>query len=193
MPTPTHNLPYYDDTDTAALDALLNGQSDAIELALNNLAKKFPQPVADEGARNDLFPSPVHGNAVFREDLGYVERYYNNTSVFPTTGWMRDGGDTGWQTVTPSGTGFTPYGTGIIFRRIGNVVHFNVSATNGSWGAGNWSIAPIPSGYRPTKVMTFTSSYNDVAKEVQFTPAGSVVVAKSGSGGITVSGEYPVG
>lgn len=83
MPTPIFDLPLYGDGDTAELDVLLNGQSTALEAALVRMQRQFPQPVEGEQERDALFPSPVQGNAVFRLDLGYEERYfgvYNATS-----------------------------------------------------------------------------------------------------------------
>lgn len=127
-----------------------------------------------------------------REGLEWYDTTDDFTYVYDGSGWVEKFGATAWQEITPSGTGFTPYGTGIKFMRINRVVYFNVSATNSSWGVGDWAIAPIPVGFRPSETMTFTSSYNDVAREVQFTPAGTVVAVKAGSGGITVSGSYPV-
>lgn len=99
--------------------------------------------------------------------------------------------DTGWVSVTPQGTGFTPFGEGIKFRRINRVVYFIAAASSGGWDAGNWAMSPIPAGMEPDATASFTSSYDDVAKEVQFRPAGNIVIAKAGSGGITVAGSYP--
>lgn len=51
--------------------------------------------VANAGARDALYPSPVQGNAVFRNDLGYEQVYYGlyNVSTNPgglsVAGWYR--------------------------------------------------------------------------------------------------------
>jgi hypothetical protein len=62
-------------------------------IAQSAVAPVAETPVADQTARDALFPSPVQGNAVWRKDKGYGERYYGlyNSSTNPggraTAGW----------------------------------------------------------------------------------------------------------
>ena len=64
--------------------------------------------VADAAARNVLFPSPVQGNAVFRNDLGYEETYYGlyNVSTNPggktPAGWYKAQNNVGLVPVVPT-------------------------------------------------------------------------------------------
>lgn len=101
--------------------------------------------------------------------------------------------DTGWVVVTPNkdATTFSPFGSGVRFRRINRVVYFNVSVTSPGWLAGNWDVCPTPAGMEPDFTMSFASSYDDTNKEVQISSGGTVKIAKAGSGGITVAGSYP--
>lgn len=57
-----------------------------------SLENASPRNVASAAARNALFPAPVQGNTVFRNDLGFSETYYELYSVSniggaTTAGW----------------------------------------------------------------------------------------------------------
>lgn len=100
--TPNFSIPLYTTSDTAKLDTLLNGQATAIDTnlkaAMTAQEGRFVPAVANQAARDALFPSPVQGNRVFRVDAGYEEAYYaaynattNPNGVTPA-GWYPTGG-----------------------------------------------------------------------------------------------------
>lgn len=80
---------YGEDDSETTFSALLNKSASSVSTQLTSA----PRKVADATARDALFPSPVQGNAVFRNDLGAVETYYGlyNSSTNPggrdTAGW----------------------------------------------------------------------------------------------------------
>lgn len=82
-----------DSGDDYALTVDLAATADTIQDALTNLNSRFPASVANPAARDALFPSPVHGNRVFRNDLAAEEVYlgvYNattNPSGASSPGW----------------------------------------------------------------------------------------------------------
>lgn len=104
------------------------------------------------------------------------------------TQWVGD-----WRSASVSGSGFEVFGNGVRFRRIGSVVYFDVYATKATPWTANWSVAPIPSEHRPSANVSQVSIFGDVPREVQFTPAGSVVIVRAGDTGIALSGSYSVG
>jgi hypothetical protein len=149
MPTPNYGLPIYGDDDTSELDVLLNGQSSAVDAALVALRREAGASVNSQSARNALFPSPVHGDHVFRTDLGYVQRYYNDTTQFPATGWMRDGGDSGWRTPSLINS-FGQGSSASRYRRIGPNVFLAGGVTRSTSPGGQLNAFILPVGYRPT-------------------------------------------
>ena len=109
------------------------------------------------------------------------------------TQWVGDWRSSSTGGSGPGGSGFEVFGPGIRFRRVGYTVFYDVFATRPSpWELDNWSVAPIPVDHRPATTISHVSIYGDTPKELQFTAAGSVVVAKKGSIGIAASGSYPV-
>ena len=89
---------YGEDDSETTFSALLNKLGSSTSTEVGELRAGAPIAVADAAGRTAQFPSPVHGNAVFRKDLGYVERYYGlyNVSTNPgglsVAGWYRDFG-----------------------------------------------------------------------------------------------------
>lgn len=106
-------------------------QAASVQNALNAVRNGATPIVADAAARNAIFPSPVQGNAVYRSDLGYVERFYSswNASTNPggmyTAGWQRDGGDSGWVTI-PNRSGISGTQQG---RIVGQIVTIRGNVT----------------------------------------------------------------
>lgn len=82
-----------DSGDDYALTVDLAATADTIQDALTALNSRFPASVANPAARDALFPTPVHGNRVFRNDLAAEEVYlgvYNattNPSGVSSPGW----------------------------------------------------------------------------------------------------------
>lgn len=81
-------------------DSELATRVGTVETGLNSLKTASPAIVANTTQRNNLFPSPVQGNAVFRTDIGSTERYFaayhatNNPGGEAVAGWYpsHDGG-----------------------------------------------------------------------------------------------------
>lgn len=91
MPTPNFSLPIYGPTDTAELDVLLNGQSNAIDAALTANVTSFVGTEAQRGS----FP-----NALKRDGIRY-------RATDTKRDWLYEGGtwisaDVGMYLITPS-------------------------------------------------------------------------------------------
>lgn len=85
---------YYADNSTALSIANISAaEATSTGDAIEALKLKTAVPVADAAARNALFTSPVQGNAVWRNDRGWEERYYalynssTNPGGAPAAGW----------------------------------------------------------------------------------------------------------
>jgi hypothetical protein len=85
---------YYADNSTALSIANISAaEATSTGDAIEALKLKTAVPVADATARNALFPSPTQGNAVWRNDRGWEERYYalynssTNPGGAPAAGW----------------------------------------------------------------------------------------------------------
>lgn len=135
------------------LEGKFAAQASALHAALDQLAKVATPIVGSAGARDALFPTPIHGNAVYRTDLGYVERYYNNTAVFPATGWMRDGGDTGWLAPSMLNGWSSVADQAAQYRRVGNVLHMRGRIK----GTSNAVAFVLPVGFRPGTDRVFSA------------------------------------
>ena len=87
---------YGEDDSNPTFSALLNRLASSVSTVFTAYKAASPRTVANAAARNAMFPTPVQGNAVFRNDLGYIERYYGlyNVSTNPgglsVAGWYRD-------------------------------------------------------------------------------------------------------
>jgi hypothetical protein len=91
---PTYKDIYYADNSTAlSIAAISAAEATSTGDAIESLKLDTPVPVADTTARAALFPSPVQGNAVWRLDKGWEERYYaaynsmTNPGGAATAGW----------------------------------------------------------------------------------------------------------
>jgi len=92
--TSPDNLYYPVGTDfVGPLQTVLSNMASSSQTALVNRFKSVTVPVANQTARDTLFPSPVQGNSVKRLDLGWVEQYYaaydssSNQVGAKTAGW----------------------------------------------------------------------------------------------------------
>lgn len=78
--------PYQLTTDLAAM-------ADSVQDAITAQGGRFVAAVANQAARDAIFTAPVHGNRVYRNDLGYEETYFGlyNVSTNPSgasaAGW----------------------------------------------------------------------------------------------------------
>lgn len=94
--------------ETNTLKTLVYASSAWQEVVNSTAAKEFTSPtVANQTARDALFPSPVQGNSVFRSDKGYEERYFglynsgSNPGGRPAAGWYTNERNTGLVPITP--------------------------------------------------------------------------------------------
>lgn len=84
---------YGEDDSNPTFSALLNRLASSVSTVFTEYKTASPRTVANVAARNAMFPTPVQGNAVFRTDVGYEERYYGlyNASTNPggvsVAGW----------------------------------------------------------------------------------------------------------
>jgi hypothetical protein len=70
-------IPLYDDTTSfAPIQDPFNGTSQAVNAALIAMQKTVAPTVANQAARDALYPTPTQGNRVLRADLGWEEMYY---------------------------------------------------------------------------------------------------------------------
>lgn len=75
-------IPYPDGTTAfAPLHAHFAAVAEGAQTAVNNLRASASPPVGSATARNAIYPTPVQGNAVFRTDKGYEERFYAEYSA----------------------------------------------------------------------------------------------------------------
>jgi hypothetical protein len=90
--------------------------------------------VADAAARDVLYPSPVQGNAVFRNDLGYEETYYGlyNASTNPggraAAGWYSNQRNVGLVSVIPPTVNFS--GGSATTNTLGEIVFTAVTSVS---------------------------------------------------------------
>jgi hypothetical protein len=94
-------MPLYKDLWYADTDSPLSphGISAAEATSAGNklefIEKALPVKVISSAARNELYPTPVQGDSVYRLDLGWEERYYevynflNNIGGKPEPGWYQ--------------------------------------------------------------------------------------------------------
>lgn len=98
--TAPDNIPFPDaGTALPPLETHFAALAEGAQQGLNNLRASATAPVASAAARNALYPSPVQGNAVWRLDLGYEERYFSEYSAggnpggASPAGWYPTGGN----------------------------------------------------------------------------------------------------
>lgn len=99
--TAPDNIPFPDaGTALPPLETHFAALAEGAQQALNSLRASATAPVANAAGRNNLYPSPVQGNAVWRLDLGYEERYFSEYSASGNpggatpAGWYPTGGNT---------------------------------------------------------------------------------------------------
>lgn len=96
--TTPENLPYPDPgTTLTPLETHFAALAEAVQDGFDAIRTSTAPPVASDAARNALYPTPIQGNAVFRLDRGYTERYYGEYSSGGNPGgrtpadWYPDG------------------------------------------------------------------------------------------------------
>lgn len=93
------------------------GQANNVGTQIAALNTASPKTVANQAARDALYPVPVQGNSVFRSDLGYIERYHDsynsstNKGGITPAGWYRAGnGATAYATYVSTASQSWPAG-----------------------------------------------------------------------------------
>lgn len=96
--TTPDNIPFPDPGSTLTpLETHFAAVAQGAQDAISALRGSTTPPAASEAQRNAIYPTPVQGNAVFRTDRGYVERYYSEYSSGGNPGgrtpadWYPDG------------------------------------------------------------------------------------------------------
>lgn len=165
----------------------LGAMADSVQQAL---LRGYIPKVAGAASRDAIFPNPVHGDAVYRLDAGYVQRYYNDTSIFPATGWMPEGGDTGWITVSSLSNSFTQGSTPARYRRVGKTVYL-AGGVRRDTAPDDLTAFTLSAPYRPVYSVIFTTRL-DRQSEIRIRPDGTVNVlsgiATSTGDGYTIGG-----
>ena len=100
---------YYADGSTAMISSQIsyNEMSSAGDV-IRDVERNIPIKVASSTERDDKYPTPEDGDAVWRTDIGVEQRYSANTPV----GWFS--ATTGLMNVKPSGVVFGGSGSGSI-------------------------------------------------------------------------------
>ena len=138
--------------------------------------------VADQAARDALYPTPVQGDRVYRADGGLEEAYFAlyNASTnpggatpagwYPVTKHPRD--DSGWL-VFPLASGWTSEANNTVsYRKLNGVVYFRGRAS----GPSNTTIGTLPSGYRPFGANNVFISDSSGPVRINVTNTGTVAL-----------------
>lgn len=106
-------VPYADTSDAMSVADITAAMATGISEQLAKLASAGI--VADQAARDALYPNPIQGNTVFRADLGLRQTYYNawNATTNPggralTAGWIDEPRFFVSATEPSAATGVTP-------------------------------------------------------------------------------------
>lgn len=80
--TSPDSIPYpEEDNAFAPLAPHFAAVAEGAQTAINNLRASASPPAGSVSGRNAIYPTPVQGNAVFRTDKGYEERFYAEYSA----------------------------------------------------------------------------------------------------------------
>lgn len=178
--TTTWNIPLFGDSDfVTPIQTPLNAQSNALDTALTNSQKALVPRVADQTARDALFPSPLQGNAVFRKDKGWEETYYElyNASTNP-----------GGQPIP----GWRPTGGALPFIRVGRTAASNTSSSPSVYLPVSWDnevanplgTAMHSNTVNPTRLIAPVPGYYRVQGQARISNtagSGNVILAKNGT------------
>lgn len=190
MPTPKYNLPLYGDDDTAALDVLLNGQSNAIEAAL----VRSLWMLGGTEAERDGQPTALVRNSVLyvASDTGKIYQRRANAWVIIWAPATAPG-----SVSTTAGSGFT-LSANTLFTRDGFLLgSIAWSRTAGTLAHAD-QILRLPTGARPTfSVNTggLTTPSPAQAQEYTVSPDGwvSVLLPPAGRTAGEIRFTVPVG
>jgi hypothetical protein len=170
---------YGEDDSNPTFSELLNRLASSVSTVFTSYKAASPRTVASAAARNALFPSPVQGNSVFRNDLGYIERYYGlyNISTNPgglsVAGWYRDLGrgqrailgagiknnSTGAQTLPGSYVDLNDLTVTVPTSGLPVLITTTVTIRNGASGAARWGAFRLFDGATQLTNIEFLSTY----------------------------------
>lgn len=171
------NIPFPDPgTSLTPLESHFAAVAEGAQQAVNGVRAATAPGVASAAARNTLYPTPVHGNSVFREDLGVVERYFGEYS----SGGLPGGATpAGWYTVSIGAPVPGVFTFGALYQnhanwesislvRKGKVVRLKGTATISqtvTFAAGTaYVLGTIPAAFRPVGKNVFTpAAYSPAA------------------------------
>ena len=137
------------------------------------------QVASGTAVRDALLPSPVQGDAVFRNDLGYIERYYAlyNVSTNPgglsVAGWYRDFGrgqrailgagiknnSTGAQNLPASYVDLNDLPVTVVTSGLPVLITSTITMRNGASGAARWAAFRLFDGATQLTNIEFLSTY----------------------------------
>lgn len=114
---PTYKDLWYADVNTPINPSVISAtEATSVGDKLEILENALPVHVTSSAARNELYPTPVQGDSVYRLDLGFEERYYetysakSNLGGKPNPGWYEVNSGPKEIIVTPTvGTGYVQY------------------------------------------------------------------------------------
>lgn len=186
--TSPDNITYPVSTDQVApLETVFATMATSVQNAFDASRRNFSAVVADLAARNALFPSPVQGNRVWRNDLGLEETYYGlyNATTNPggraAAGWALPdliGG------VAPV-SGFTLSGETSVRRTAAGMVHAVVGISRPTGIPGAVPIAIMNAGFRPTGTIEFAGTTSQGGSAgvsfIQIQSSGNVLVYSPGA------------
>lgn len=170
MPTTNFNLPLYTTSDTAALDTLLNGQSNALDTALLAAIWSFG---GTDAQRTALAAPKLREGITWRTTDTDLDWWYDGS------GWKEGLGPTPNSALTYSGIYSAGAATPMVYRS-NNRAYLEglVISTSASFAAGtSYPFGTIPVGYRPVKAVKFAATSNvTVVAEVAITTAGAMTM-----------------
>lgn len=180
--TTPDNLFKPDGNSEAQLKVLLGQMQDSVQLALStNIRPAMTARVNSAAQRDALFPNPVQGDSVYRNDLGYEQRYYQlyNSNSNPNgktpAGWYQPTEIELFAGVRGTGVGVGTVGT------IGNSDYLPVIK------AGRWTTNTVNGGV--TGFFTYPKPFPNGCTTVQVTTlSGSANAAVINAGSYNQSG-----
>lgn len=156
--------------------------ADSADEAITAVRNSSAIPVANEAARGTQFPTPAQGNAVYRLDRGYVERFYDE---YASSG--NPGGKTpaGWY---PDGTATLP---AVLDQETGVQTIASTSAWSTLPYAGITLVLPAPAWVEVTldAWLAVSGVSNDARADVVVSGATTVAAQSHGWGSVAWGGQ----
>lgn len=180
MPTTTLGIWTPDDGDDWDLTVDLAAFALSVDAVIKGSS---PVTVADQAARDSLYPSPIQGNSVHRLDRGWTERYFGlyNATTNPggasSAGWYPVSGKMPYAVargVTTAGVTHSSWSIGAIgFTPTGSFEFGGFTAS----GASNYYVGvPFPGLYDIQAYASFSSSANGSNRAVRITLDNATVI-----------------